>query len=166
MCVITCLVPRRLSLYENVHAKEGGKETTICTLPMVPCGSSPVTRVSRLPLWCEQLSGDQIFRLATGPFSNLRPGSAVWKESKWGEIGKISPSGEEADFFSFCPQCWAWCQANLSPVQIPIVCGFYSFDNLRNLERLKLKFFCTALVLNLCKFPKFICLTDIEFEVI
>ena len=23
----TCLVPRRLSLYENVHAKEGGKET-------------------------------------------------------------------------------------------------------------------------------------------
>ena len=39
----TCLVPRRLS--ENVRAKEGGKETTaVCTLPMVPCGSSPVTR--------------------------------------------------------------------------------------------------------------------------
>ena len=36
---------------------------------------------------------------ATVPFSSLRPGSAVWKESKWGEIGKISPSGEEADFF-------------------------------------------------------------------
>ena len=31
---------------ENVRAKEGGKETTpaVCTLPMVPCGSSPVTR--------------------------------------------------------------------------------------------------------------------------
>jgi len=31
----------------------------------------------------------------------------VWKESKWGEIGKISPSeasGEEGDFFSpFAP---------------------------------------------------------------
>ena len=41
----TCLVPRRLSFDENVRAKEGGKETTgDCTLPMVPCGSSPVTR--------------------------------------------------------------------------------------------------------------------------
>ena len=43
-----CLVPRRLSFDENVRAKEGGKETTgetaVCTLPMVPCGSSPVTR--------------------------------------------------------------------------------------------------------------------------
>ena len=39
-----CLVPRRLSFDENVRAKEGGKETTgVCTLPMVPCGSSPVT---------------------------------------------------------------------------------------------------------------------------
>ena len=29
----------------DVRAKEGGKETTgVCTLPMVPCGSSPVTR--------------------------------------------------------------------------------------------------------------------------
>ena len=39
-----CLVPRLLSLDENVRAKEGGKETTpaVCTLPMVPCGSSPV----------------------------------------------------------------------------------------------------------------------------
>ena len=29
-----------------MRAKEGGKETTddVCTLPMVPCGSSPVTR--------------------------------------------------------------------------------------------------------------------------
>ena len=40
---------------------------------------------------------------ATGPFSSLRPSSAVWKESKWGEIGKISPSGEEADFFFLLP---------------------------------------------------------------
>ena len=40
-----CLVPRRLSFDENVRAKEGGKETTgDCTLPMVPCGSSLVTR--------------------------------------------------------------------------------------------------------------------------
>ena len=38
-----CLVPRRLSFDENVRAKEGGKNT----LPMVPCSSSPVTRVSR-----------------------------------------------------------------------------------------------------------------------
>ena len=44
-----CLVPRRLSLDENVRAKGGGKDTT---LPMVACGrgSSPVTRVSRSPL--------------------------------------------------------------------------------------------------------------------
>ena len=40
-----------LSLDENVRAKEGGKETTgetlpaVCTLPMVPCGSSPVARL-------------------------------------------------------------------------------------------------------------------------
>ena len=47
-----CLVPRRLSFDENVRAKEGGKET----LPMVPCGSSPVTRVSRSPLPCEKQS--------------------------------------------------------------------------------------------------------------
>ena len=46
----SCLVPRRLSFDENVRAKEGGKETTGETspaafaLPMVPCGSSPVTR--------------------------------------------------------------------------------------------------------------------------
>ena len=31
-----CLVPRRLSLDENVRAKEGG---SVCTLPMVSCGS-------------------------------------------------------------------------------------------------------------------------------
>ena len=47
-----CLVPRRLPFDENMRAMEGGKETTgetsaspaVCTLPMVPCGSSPVTR--------------------------------------------------------------------------------------------------------------------------
>ena len=42
----TCLVPRRLSLDENVRAKEGGKDTAaLCTLPMVPCRSSPVARL-------------------------------------------------------------------------------------------------------------------------
>ena len=42
----SCLVPRRLSFHENVRAKEGGKETTgVCTLPVVPCGSSPVSRL-------------------------------------------------------------------------------------------------------------------------
>ena len=52
-----CLVPRRLSFDENVRAKEGGKETTGKTLRLlpytllvVPCGSSPVTRVSHSPL--------------------------------------------------------------------------------------------------------------------
>ena len=36
-----------LSLDEDVRAKEGGKETSpaICTLSMVPCGLSPVTRL-------------------------------------------------------------------------------------------------------------------------
>ena len=33
-----------------------GAEPTVCTLPMVPCGSSPVTRVSRSPLACEKRS--------------------------------------------------------------------------------------------------------------
>ena len=42
----SCLVPRRLSFHENVRAKESGKETTgVCTLPVVPCGSSPVARL-------------------------------------------------------------------------------------------------------------------------
>ena len=46
-----CLVPRLLSLDENVRAKEGGKETTgetspaVCSLPMVPRVSSPVARL-------------------------------------------------------------------------------------------------------------------------
>ena len=58
-CLNSCLVPRRLSLDENVRAKEGAKETTgsaVYTLPMVPCGSSPVTRVSCLPLLWEKRS--------------------------------------------------------------------------------------------------------------
>ena len=37
-----CLVPKRLSLDKNVRAKEGG---SVCTLPMVPCGSSLVVRL-------------------------------------------------------------------------------------------------------------------------
>ena len=172
MCVITCLVPRRLSLSMKMCAqRKAGRRQPSLPFPwslavhhqslafracLYDVNNSVAIRPSDL--------GGGGTATATEPFSSLRPGSAVWKESKWGEIGKISPSGEEADFFSFCPQCRAWCQANLSPVQIPIVCSFYSFDNLRNPERLKLKFFCTALVLNLCKFPKFICLTDIEFE--
>ena len=52
-----CLVPRLFCFDENVRAKEGGKEATgktlrlpLCTLLKVPCGSSPVTRVSRSPL--------------------------------------------------------------------------------------------------------------------
>lgn len=45
MADFICVVPRRLSLDENVCAKEGGKETTGCTLPVAPCGSSLVTRV-------------------------------------------------------------------------------------------------------------------------
>ena len=43
---------------------------------------------------------------------------------------------------------------DLSPVQIPTVCSFY-FDLLRNPEQRKLEIFCTTLLLNLCKFPKF-----------
>ena len=33
-----------------------GTSPAVCTLPMVPCGSSPVTRVSRSPLPCEKRS--------------------------------------------------------------------------------------------------------------
>ena len=33
-----------------------GASPAVCTLPMVPCGSSPVTRVSRSPLPCEKRS--------------------------------------------------------------------------------------------------------------
>ena len=61
-----------LSLDENVRAKEGGRETTgetlrrdgvshvsslaVSTPPMVPCNSSPVSRVSSSPLPCEKRS--------------------------------------------------------------------------------------------------------------
>ena len=48
-----CLAPRHLSLSENLRAKEGCMEKTgetssplIFLIPMVPCVSSPVTRVS------------------------------------------------------------------------------------------------------------------------
>ena len=66
-----CPVPRRLSLSldENLRAKEGGKEKTgetalnlpFSTLPMVPCASSPVTRVLRLPL-CETMRKTKLLR--------------------------------------------------------------------------------------------------------
>ena len=46
------MLPRTQTSLYDVRAKEGGKET----LPMVPCGSSPVTRVSRSPLPCEKRS--------------------------------------------------------------------------------------------------------------
>ena len=52
-CLTTniCLVPRRLSFDENVGQRKAGRRQwvrrlspAVCTLPMVPCGSSPVTR--------------------------------------------------------------------------------------------------------------------------
>ena len=53
-------LPRTQTSLFDVRAKEGGKEitgeTAVCTLPMVPCGSSPVTRVLRSPLPCEKRS--------------------------------------------------------------------------------------------------------------
>ena len=68
-----CLVPRRLSFDENVRPKEGGKETTgLCTLSMVLCGSSPVTRFARVALACamretkrlrRRLDRDDVYRL-------------------------------------------------------------------------------------------------------
>ena len=36
--------------------RKAGRSPAVCTLPMVPCGSSPVTRVSRSPLPCEKRS--------------------------------------------------------------------------------------------------------------
>ena len=91
------------------------------------------------------------------------------KEAKWGEIGKISASEKEprgGRFLSpFSPNAEACPRlTSLLFKYEPFV--VFGFDNLRNPEQRKLKFFCTALVLNLCKFPKFICLTDIEFGVI
>ena len=53
-----CLVPRLLSLDENLRAKDDGKEKTnetpVFTLPMDPCASSPVNRVLLSPL-CETM---------------------------------------------------------------------------------------------------------------
>ena len=53
ICFRFCLVLRRLSLTENLRAKEGGMEKTgetysslIFLTPTVPCVSSPVTRMS------------------------------------------------------------------------------------------------------------------------
>ena len=39
-----CLVPRRLSRCARKGRREGDNGRDVCTLPMVPCGSSPVTR--------------------------------------------------------------------------------------------------------------------------
>ena len=44
-CSSRCLVPRLLSFDENVRAEEDGKETAVCTLAMVSCGSLPVARL-------------------------------------------------------------------------------------------------------------------------
>ena len=70
--VSVSLVPRRLSLDENLHAKEGGKEKTASppffTLPVVPCFSSPVTRVSRSPL-CETMRKTKRLRRRLGECS-------------------------------------------------------------------------------------------------
>jgi len=54
-----CLVPRRaLSRwkYARKGRRDGDNGRDVCTLPMVPCGSSPVTRVSRSRLRCEKRS--------------------------------------------------------------------------------------------------------------
>ena len=54
----SCLVPGRLSSM-CAQRKAGRRQRArfaVCTLPMVPCGSSPVTRVSRSPLPCEKRS--------------------------------------------------------------------------------------------------------------
>ena len=48
------LVPRHLS--SMCAQRKAGRRPAVCTLPMVPCGSSPVTRVSRSPLPCEKRS--------------------------------------------------------------------------------------------------------------
>ena len=58
-----CLVPRvSLSMKMCAPRKAGRRQRArraspaVCTLPMAPCGSSPVTRVSRSPLPCEKRS--------------------------------------------------------------------------------------------------------------
>ena len=63
-----CLVSRRLSLSRWKCARKGRREGAVCTLPMVPCGASPVSRVSHSPLrrekwsawgggWCGYIAG-------------------------------------------------------------------------------------------------------------
>ena len=65
-----CLVPTRLSRWKCT--RKGRREgDNVCTLPMVPYGASPVTRVSRSPLRCEKRSnwgGGWVSGLR-GPFS-------------------------------------------------------------------------------------------------
>ena len=52
----TCLLPRRLSLSRWKCARKRRREGDNFTLPMVPCGSSPVTHVSHSILPCEKRS--------------------------------------------------------------------------------------------------------------
>ena len=73
----TCLVPRRLSFDENVRAKEGGKETTgDCTLPMVPCGSSPVTRFALASRKTRRLTRRLINSLSYSYYCSFKHASA------------------------------------------------------------------------------------------
>ena len=44
-CLNLIPVPASYPDVSLARAKEGGKETAVCTLPMVPCGSSPVVRL-------------------------------------------------------------------------------------------------------------------------
>ena len=54
MCHWTCLVPSRLSLDEDVLAKEGGKETTDFACCLYPFHGLLRFITSRLPLPCEK----------------------------------------------------------------------------------------------------------------
>ena len=56
--VYTCLVPRRLSCDGNLRTKDGGKGKAGFHLPMVPRASSPVTRVSRSPLFATKVRNE------------------------------------------------------------------------------------------------------------
>ena len=61
--LLSWLVARPLSIAVNLRAKEGGKRKTGDTLPpsffsplpLVSCASSPVTRVSRSPMYATQV---------------------------------------------------------------------------------------------------------------
>ena len=70
-----CLVPRLLSLDENVRAKEGGKETTgetspaVCSLPMVPRVSSPVARLYLVKNEATEEEADTV--MLSGPKSDV-----------------------------------------------------------------------------------------------